>query len=80
MLKYQANFQLPNSAIQCEYVYAVIYNIAEWKTEKKLHVVHYADQDCKIFISSAVFELDSTIENPYDYLLSLEEYKQYSKV
>lgn len=70
MLHWHSNFQIPNSAVQAADVYAVV----EGKT-----INFYGDLDRTIFLYSKDHNFEGN-SDPYDYLLSLEEYSNYIKV
>lgn len=70
MLHWKANFQIPNSSVQAADVYAVVND----------NVVNfYGDLDLTILLFSKEHSFDKRVD-PYDYLLSLEEYSNYNKV
>ena len=70
MLYWNANFQIPNSGVQAANVYATV----------KDNVVNfYADIDQTILLFSKEYNFTG-IANPYEYLLTLDEYSNYSKV
>lgn len=72
MLYWRANFQIPNSGVQAAEVYAVATN------DDKLIVKFYGDKDQKIFLFEK--EFISTSSDPYEYLLSLEDFSNYVRL
>lgn len=72
MLYWNANFQIPNSGVQAKDVYAIA------TLEDKLIVKFYADIEQKTFLFQREYNLISG--DPYQYLLSLEEYSNYTRV
>lgn len=73
MLFWQANFQIPNSGVQSEQVYAIVED-----NTTGIVVNFYSDNTQQHLLFSKNYP--STSLNPYDYLLSLEEFSNYVKV
>ena len=71
-LHWQANFQIPNSGTQARDVYVFIEE--DGKTVKL-----YGNLEKDIFVSEKVYEFPDNVD-PYDYLLSLDEFANYEKV
>lgn len=71
MLYWNANFQIPNSGIQAAEVYAIL--------GEDNYVNFYADKELMRFLFDKKYNFPTNID-PYDYLLSLEEFSNYTKM
>lgn len=70
MIKWDANFQIPNAATQA----ATVFVITEGNSVK-----FYADKENQILLFEKEYSIPAGI-NPDTYLLSLEEFSQYEMV
>lgn len=70
MLIWNANFQIPNSGVQAAWVHAIV----DANTVK-----FYSDPELKWLMFEREYDIPAS-SDPYDYLLSLEEFSQYSRV
>lgn len=70
MLYWQANFQIPNSGVQSAEVYVVAENTDEGVTAN-----FYSDSTRQNLLFTKYYP--KTTIDPYDYLLSLEEFSNY---
>lgn len=75
MIKWNANFQIPNSGVQA----GVVYAFAE-RTDNFIHVDYYAEPNKTALLFSKDFEVSGNIDNVYDYLLTLKEFENYERV
>lgn len=74
MLYWHANFQIPMSGVQA----AEVFLIAELN-DNTIQVNTYADSELKHHLFNKEY-IAINVTDPYDYLLSLDEYKEYKKV
>lgn len=74
MLYWHANFQIPNSGVQT----ADVYIVAELDANS-VKSFAYSDSELKHVIFNKEYFVTG-ISDPYDYLLSLDEYAQYTKI
>lgn len=72
MIRWEANFQIPNSGVQTKEVFVFVED--DLKTVKL-----YGDMQKTIQISEKQYNIPYGID-PYTYLLSLEEFKNYERV
>lgn len=72
MLYWKANFQIPNSGIQAADVYVVVTN------DDKLVAKFYGDETLQVFLFEKRYSV--SVNDPYDYLLSLDEFSNYVRV
>lgn len=70
MLYWNANFQIPNSGVQAADVYAVI---------EGNEVKFYGDKSLTILLFAKNYTFDG-VQDPYNYLLGLEEFANYKKI
>lgn len=70
MIAWNANFQIPNSGAQAAWVYAVVDGSA---------VKFYSDPEMNWPMFEREYDIPAS-SDPYEYLLSLEEFSQYARV
>lgn len=75
MLKWNANFQIPNSGVQAAVVYAF-----PKKQDNDVIVDFYADINKSLPIFTKEYSIPEGIINIDDYLLTLEDFSLYEKV
>lgn len=75
MLKWNAKFQIPNSGIQVDWIflYADI-------TDSGNDLLFYSDADKQHLLYQKTIDFIDPNMDVYDFLLSLEEYKNYERV
>lgn len=74
MLYWNANFQIPNSGVQAADVYAVA-----TKEDNTVLVSFYADPFLLNTLFSKEYEAPEDIEDLYSYLLTLDEFANYTR-
>lgn len=74
MLIWNSNFQIPNSGVQA----ANVYMFAELDLNI-LKLSFYSDSNRANILWTEELEVYDTIDDIYDYILSLEKYNQYKK-
>ena len=72
MLYWKANFEIPNSGVQSAWVFVSI-------QEDRKTVDFYADQEKSTQLFTKTYDIPEEVD-PYDYLLTLEEFSNYTKV
>jgi hypothetical protein len=72
MLRWEANFQIPNSGVQAKEVYAVV-------DKDRKTIKFYADRENLIHIFDKSYDIPTGVDS-YGYLLSLDEFKEYEKI
>lgn len=70
MLYWNANFQIPNSGVQCKDVYVVV--------EENL-IKYYSEKELLNNFLTEEHNFPSNVDR-YDYLLTLEKFSQYERV
>lgn len=70
MITWNANFQIPNSGVQAAWVYAIVDDNT---------VKFYSDSELKWLMFEREYDI-SGVDDPYEYLLSLEEFAQYTRM
>ena len=70
MLIWNSNFQIPNSGVQSDYVYAFV--------EQNNVVKFYADQFKNTYLFEKHYDIPQGVD-PYDYLLILNDFTNYTK-
>lgn len=75
MLVWEANFQIPNSGIQSKYVF-----LTAEKTESSTILYFYSDESCINLLWNEETNIPDDVKNIYEYLLTMEEYKNYKRV
>lgn len=72
MIRWEANFQIPNSGTQTKEVFVIV-------DEDNRTVKFYGDREQRIHIMDKQYMIPFGM-NPYQYLLSLDEFKEYEQV
>lgn len=76
MIKCKSNFNIENSDIQSEYLYA----LASYDEENKyIFVSFYSDKECFNKLFEKQFYCDSC-DDVYDYILKLDYFSKFNKV
>lgn len=75
MLFWQANFQIPNSGVQT----AEVYVEADLRDDV-IEAVFYGDRDKANLLFSKEYEVVDESTDVYEYLLSLDDFANYTKV
>ena len=75
MLYWKANFQIPNSGTQAAEVY-----VTATQTEKTVTASFYADKLNQNLLFVKEIETEENLENIYDFLLTLNDFSEYTKV
>lgn len=75
MLHWNANFQIPNSGVQAADVYVVA-----TEEDGVLKATSYSDVYLSNMIYVKEYDLPENVDDVYSYLLSLDEYQNYTKV
>lgn len=76
MLYWNANFQIPNSGIQVADIFAIV---DESSTANILVVKFYAEET-KITMLFQKEYIASNVTNPYEYLLTLDDFKKFKMI
>lgn len=72
MIKWEANFQIPNSGVQAREVYAEV-------ESDNSTVNFYADKEKTLSLFVKNYTIPKSMD-PYEYLLGLEEFSNYTRV
>ena len=78
MLYWKANFQIPNSNIQAAEIFAVI--DTDQTNDNTIYVKYFSDFASSLYIHTKEFINLSETRDLYNYLLTLEEFINYTKV
>lgn len=75
MLYWNANFQIPNSGAQAADVYVVAS-----EENDRIKATFYSDSILSNVLFIKEYDMPEDVEDFYSYLLSLDEYQNYTKV